>query len=149
MKVILNADHDKLGRKGDVVEVKPGYARNFLLPRKLALPATRGAVRQAEDMRRAREELEHRQLEAARELAQKIEQTKLRVSAKAGEEGQLFGSVTTTDLSEAISEALGVDLDRRRVEIPEPIRTLGSHTFVVHLMPGVDPQGQVEVVSEG
>lgn len=148
MKVILNSDVDNLGRKGDVVEVAAGYARNFLLPRRLALFATKGAVRQAEQMQRARREREARERAGAEELAQKIGEAALKISAKAGDEGHLFGSVTTSDIAEKLSEVIGQEVDRRRVELAEPIRSVGVHGFSVRLHPQVEVAGSIEVVPE-
>lgn len=148
MKVVLNSDVDNLGRKGDVVEVAAGYARNFLLPRRLALFATKGAVRQAEQMQRARREREARERAAAEELAQKIGEAALKISAKAGDEGHLFGSVTTSDIAEKLGEVIGQEVDRRRVELAEPIRSVGVHDFSVRLHPEVQVAGSIEVVPE-
>lgn len=148
MKVILNADVDSLGHKGDVVEVAPGYARNYLLPKKLALVATKGATRQAEGMRRARQERENRERATAQALAGRIAQAALRISARAGEDGQLFGSVTTADIAEQLEAVLGEHVDRRKIQVREPVRSLGVHEFSVHLRPDVTALGSIEVVAE-
>lgn len=148
MKVVLNADVDKLGRKGDIVEVAPGYARNFLLPRKLALAASKGVLRQAEQMRRAREERDRRDRAAAEEVASKIATRPLRITARAGEEGQLFGSITTSDIADRLSEVLGQEVDRRKIHLEDAIRSIGVHEFSIHLHPDVDTRGSVEVVAE-
>ncbi|MGH2769096.1 MAG: 50S ribosomal protein L9 [Actinomycetota bacterium] len=148
MRVILNADIEKLGRKGDLVEVTPGYARNYLLPKKLALTASKGAIRQAETMRRARQERESRERDAAEGLATRIEALKLTVAARAGEEGQLFGSVTTSHIAEELQRALGEEIDRRRVHLPEPVRSLGVHEFTVQVRPDVAARGSIEVIPE-
>lgn len=146
MKVVLNADIEKLGRKGDVVEVAPGYARNFLLPRNLAIPGGKGSLRQAEEMVRAREEKDRRERAAFEGLVNRIAATPLRISARAGEDGQLFGSVTTSEIAEMLSEALGEEIDRRKVELAEPIRSTGTHEFSVQLHREVTARGTVEVV---
>ena len=148
MKVVLNADIGTLGHKGDIVEVAPGYARNYLLPKNLALTATKGAVRQAEEMRRARTERERRERSAAETLAASIGGLTLRITARAGEDGQLFGSVTTTDIAEALAKSLNQDIDRRRINLPVPIRSLGSHEYTVHLRPDLTVAGAVEVVPQ-
>lgn len=148
MKVILNRDLDKLGRKGDVVEVKAGYARNYLLPRNLALPATKGSLRQADHVRNVREERDRKEVESAGALAERISGTPLRVSARAGEEGQLFGSITSSEVADRLAEALGVEMDRRKLQI-EAIRSLGVHEFEVRLHPEVVARGSIEVVAEG
>jgi large subunit ribosomal protein L9 len=146
MKVILNADVEDVGRKGDVVEVAAGYARNFLLPRKLALNATKGALLQAEQMQRARKEREERERTAAEQLAEKIKSASLRIEARAGEEGQLFGSITTSDIAEALSRQIGEEIDRRKIRIGEPVRSIGIHEFSVELHSDVEVSGLVEVV---
>jgi large subunit ribosomal protein L9 len=148
MKVILNADIDTLGRKGDLVEVAPGYARNFLLPRNLAIGVTKGALRQGEHMRRQREERESRERAAAEALASRIGGLRLRTSARAGEEGHLFGSITTAHIAELLSQALGEDIDRRRITLPEPVRSLGLHEYSVHIRADLTAKGSIEVVTE-
>jgi large subunit ribosomal protein L9 len=147
MRVILKADHPTLGHRGDVVEVKAGYARNYLLPKSMAIPATRGAVRQAEEMRRARHETERRAVEEARQLAERIGKTPIRIIARAGDEGLLFGSVTNADVAEKLSQALSAEVDRRKVHV-EAIRSLGVHSYEVHLHPEVDATGTLEVVAD-
>jgi large subunit ribosomal protein L9 len=148
MKVILNTDVDKLGRRGDVVEVAAGYGRNFLLPHKLAITATKGALKQAESMQRARTEIDRQQRQAAEALAARVAAAPLRIAAKAGEEGQLFGSVTTAGIADELSKVLGEEVDRRKVEVTSPIRTLGTHSFSVVLHHEVAATGTVEVVAE-
>lgn len=145
MKVILNADVDSVGRKGDVVEVAAGYARNFLLPRKLALTASKGALRQAEQMQRARKEREERERGAAEAIAEKIRSAPLRIEARAGEEGQLFGSITTSDIAEALSRQIGEEIDRRKITLAEPVRSTGVHEFSVDLHSDVAATGSLEV----
>jgi large subunit ribosomal protein L9 len=148
MKVVLNADISTLGHKGDIVEVAPGYARNYLLPRNLALSASRGAVKQAETMRRSRTERERRERGLADALAGRIVGAALRIPARAGEDGQLFGSVTNADIAEALTQALGEDIDRRRISLAAPIRSLGTHDYAVHIRPDVTAAGTVEVVPQ-
>lgn len=149
MRVILNADIDKLGHKGDVVEVAPGYARNYLLPKKLALAASKGAIRQAETMRRARQERENRERDAAEALAAKIGALKLTIAARAGEEGHLFGSVTTSHIADELQRALGEEIDRRKIHLPEPVRSLGVHEFTMQVRLDVVARGSIEVIAEG
>lgn len=149
MKIILNADVDKLGHKGDLVDVSAGYARNFLLPRKLAMAATKGAVKQAESMRRSREVKDQQEKAVFEQLAGKIAATPLSISVKAGAEGQMFGSVTASDIAELLTTALGDDIDRRKVQISEPIKSTGTHEFGIALRPDVLARGTIEVVSEG
>jgi large subunit ribosomal protein L9 len=148
VKVILNADVDALGHKGDLVEVAPGYARNYLLPRNLALGVTKGALKQAEHMRRQRAEREQRERAAAEALAGRISGLRLRTSARAGDEGHLFGSITTAHIAELLSQALGEEIDRRRISLPEPVRSLGLHEYAVHVRADLTVKGTVEVVTE-
>ena len=147
MRVILNADISTLGHKGDIVEVAPGYARNYLLPRNLALAANKGSVRQAETMRRSRTEREKRERATADAFAQRIATTPLTIPARAGEDGHLFGSVTTADIAEALTKALGEEVDRRKVALAAPIRSLGTHDYTVHIRADVTVAGFVEVTA--
>ena len=148
MKVVLNADIGTLGHKGDIVEVAPGYARNYLLPRNLALSASKGAVKQAETMRRSRIERERRERALADAMAGRIVGAALRIPARAGEDGQLFGSVTNADIAEALTRALGEEIDRRKINLPAPIRSLGTHDYSVHISSDVTAAGTVEVIAQ-
>lgn len=146
MKVVLRADVEDLGRKGDVLEVADGYARNFLVPRGLALGATRGVVQQAEAMRRNRAAREARDQAAAVEIAAKLT-GRIEVKARAGDGGKLFGSVTTLDIVEAVHAQTGVELDRRKVELAEPLKELGSAAVVVRLHAEVTAELGIDVVA--
>ncbi|MGH2768087.1 MAG: 50S ribosomal protein L9 [Actinomycetota bacterium] len=148
MKVVLGADLEGLGRKGDVVEVTAGYARNYLLPKRLALPASKGTLREAEWMRRSRELKESREHAAAEDLASRIGNARLVIAARAGEDGQLFGSITTSDVAEQLRRVLGEDIDRRRIHLPDPVRSLGVHEFSVPLQPDVVARGTIEVIPQ-
>lgn len=148
MKVILNTDIDTLGRKGEIVEVTAGYARNFLLPRKLALAATKGATKQAEAMTRARIERDRVEREKFDALASRITSQRLTLTARVGAEGQLFGSITAQDLADELTKLLGEEIDRRKIEVPDPIRTTGTHEFTVHLHRDVAAPATVDVVGE-
>lgn len=147
MKVILADDVDKLGRKGDVVTVKSGYARNFLLPNGLALAATKGGLRQAEQMQKARAEAEERTKEEAAAKVAKLGAHPVYISARAGEEGRLFGSVTASDVARAIEEQLDEAVDRRHIRLEEAIRSLGTHQVEVHLHEEVNALVAVEVIA--
>jgi len=147
MKVILAGDVETLGKKGDVVTVKDGYARNYLVPKGLAMMATKGALRQAEMMRRAREETEAKAREEAQARVAALEVSPVYISARAGEGEKLFGSVTSSDVARGIEEQLGHALDRRDVHLEEPIRSLGSHSVTVHLYEGVTATVTVEVLA--
>ena len=150
MKLILTAEVDHLGVSGDIVEVKDGYGRNFLLPRGLAIVASRGAERQAEEIRRAREAKAVQGLEHARELKTALEglgAVELSVKA-AGDSGKLFGSVTGADVVSAIKKAGGPNLDKRTVQLPKGhVRSTGSHTVVIRLHPDVAASVSLNVVA--
>ena len=147
MKVILADDVDKLGRKGDVVSVADGYARNYLVPQGLALFASKGALRQAEQMRRAREEQERKIKEEAAARVGRLGASPVYISARAGEEGRLFGSVTKADVARAIEEQLGEAVDRHLVRLDDPIRELGTHQVDIHLHEEVNAMVTVEVIA--
>jgi large subunit ribosomal protein L9 len=147
MKVILAADVEKLGHKGDVVTVADGYARNFLVPKGLALTASKGALKQAEQMRRAREEETKKAKDAAAAKVATLGASPVYISARAGEEGKLFGSVTNSDVARAIVEQLGEEVDRRQIRLEDPIRTLGSHQVEIHLHEEVNALVTVEVIA--
>ena len=133
MKIVLREDVDTLGRKGDLVEVADGYARNYLVPRGLAMKATKGVVAQAESMRRNRQAREVRDRTAAEELAGRLNAAPLTVGARAGEGGTLFGSVTTADIVAALLDSTGIEIDRRAVMLDDPIRELGEVEVPVRL----------------
>lgn len=147
MKVILAADVDKLGHKGDVVTVADGYARNFLVPKGLAMTASKGALKQAEQMRRAREEVAKKAKEEAALKVATLAASPVYISARSGEEGKLFGSVTNADVARAIVEQLGEEIDRRDIRLEDPIRTLGTHQIEVHLHEDVNALVTVEVIA--
>jgi large subunit ribosomal protein L9 len=147
VKVVLREDVDHLGLKGDILEVADGYARNFLMPRGLAIKASKGSVAQAASMRRNREARERRDREAAEAVATRLRGKRLEIPARAGEGGRLFGSVTTADLADAVQAQLGVEVDRRRVQLDEPLKELGEVEVVIRLHSGVDAELTVAVVS--
>jgi large subunit ribosomal protein L9 len=150
MKLILTAEVEHLGTSGDIVEVKDGYGRNFLLPRGLAIVASRGAERQAEEIKRAREIKSVQGLEHAKELKTAIEglgSVELAVKA-AGDTGKLFGSVTAADVVAAIKKAGGPNLDKRTVQLPKAhIKSVGTHPIAVRLHPEVDASVALSVVA--
>jgi large subunit ribosomal protein L9 len=148
MKIILQRDVEKLGGPGDIVEVKDGYARNFLIPRGLAVQASKGALRHADRMKDAHAARQSRQKQEAETLAGRIGKTPVRIAAQAGEEGRLFGSVTSQDIADGLARSLGQKVDRRRINLGEPIRSTGTHVVQVHLHPEVNADITVEVVAE-
>jgi large subunit ribosomal protein L9 len=147
VKVVLRDDVENLGLKGDIVDVRDGYARNYLVPRGLAFKATDGVVKQADAMRRNREQREVRDVAAANDLAARLAARPVQVSARAGEGGKLFGSVTATDVATGIEEQFGITIDRHKVDLPEPLKELGSTDVRVRLHAGVDATVTVEVVA--
>ncbi|KAA1246999.1 50S ribosomal protein L9 [Mycobacterium simiae] len=152
MKLILTADVDHLGVVGDTVEVKDGYGRNFLLPRGLAIVASRGAQRQADEIRRARETKMVRDREHANEIKTAIEALgAISLPVKtAGDSGKLFGSVTAGDVVNAIKKAGGPNLDKRIVRLPKThIKSVGTHPVVVHLHSEIDVEIALDVVARG
>ena len=145
MKVIMQKTVDRLGDPGDVADVADGYARNYLIPRGLAVKAEKGTVHHAESLKRAHESRTKAQKGEFEALAARIIQTSVVVTARAGEEGKLFGSVTAADIAEALSAQAGVPVDRRDVHLDEPIRSVGTHEVTVHLHAEVDPVITVDV----
>ena len=147
MKLILNQDVAGLGAPGDVVEVKDGYGRNYLVPRGYAQRWTKGADKQIATIRRAREVREVRDLGHANEIKGQLAGLKVRLPARSGEGGRLFGSVTTGDIVTAVTAAGGPQLDRRLVQVKAPIKALGQHTVSVKVHPEVEATLTVEVVA--
>jgi large subunit ribosomal protein L9 len=146
MQVILRSDLDGLGKRGDIVDVSDGHARNYLLPKGLALKATAGAVDQAAKMRRSRDLRDASDRDAATTIASTLVPKVISITAKAGSEGKLFGSVTTADIVAAIEEQTGIRLDRKSLHLDEAIKTLGEHTATASLHHAVSFPIRVEVV---
>jgi large subunit ribosomal protein L9 len=148
MKLILTADVPNLGAPGDIVEVKDGYGRNYLLPRSLAVVATRGAEKQVAAIQRAQRARQIRDLGHAKEVAGQLGGLNLTIKAKAaGDSGRLFGSVTAADVVDAVRAAGGPALDRRAVEVPAQIKTVGTHKVTVRLHPEVTTEVDLAVVA--
>src|SRR4051794_12295774 len=149
MKLILTQEVGGLGAPGDIVEVKDGYGRNFLVPRGLAIKWTRGTESQVSQIRRGREVREIRDLGQAQEVAAQLGALSVTLQARAGQGGRLFGSVTAADVVDAVKAAGGPSLDKRRVELPAAhIKTVGSHTVSVRLHPEVVATVDVEATPE-
>jgi large subunit ribosomal protein L9 len=148
MRIILQKEIDKLGAPGDIVQVADGYARNYLIPRGLAAPATKGTVRHAERLRAGHEERQRRARQEAEAVASRLAKAPVRIAAQAGEEGRLFGSITAQDVADEVGKQLDHPIDRRRVHLDEPIRSLGTHEVKVHLHPEVDATVTVDVVAQ-
>ena len=149
MKLILTQEVSGLGGPGDVVEVKDGYGRNFLVPQGLAMRWTRGGEKQIATIRRAREVREIRDLGQAQDVASALGSLHVTLPTRAGDGGRLFGSVTASDVADAVKAAGGPKLDRRRIELPHPIKTVGTHRVAVRLHPDVSAELDVEVVPAG
>ena len=148
MDVILLEDVARVGRAGEVCKVAPGYARNHLFPKGLAIVATEGVLKQIEQKREV-EDKRQRQLEAeARELASELEGLTLTIRAKPGEKDRLYGSITSSDIAEALEKETGRSIDRRKLELEEPIRQLGTYTVPVRLLPDQTPSIRVDVVGQ-
>ena len=148
MKLILTHEVDQLGAPGDVVDVKDGYGRNFLVPRGFAVRWTRGAATQIDSLKRAREVREVRDLGHAEQIRAQLEGLSVRLTARAGASGRLFGAVTVADIATAIRAAGGPDVDRRRIQVGQPIKSLGSHDVTVRVHDDVASTVTVEVVSD-
>ncbi len=148
MKIVLRDDVDNLGQKGDVVDVADGYARNYLVPRGLAIRAERGVVKQAEAMRRNRSAREQRDREAAQTLAARLTERTVSVPARAGEGGKLFGSITAADIVAALQDQLGIELDRKRLSLDEPLKELGPVELPVRLHTDVVVALKIDVVAQ-
>ncbi|MEY4079751.1 MAG: ribosomal protein [Actinomycetota bacterium] len=146
MNLILREDIAGLGKRGDIVTVADGHARNYLLPRGLAFTATDGAIAQANAMRRRRDLREAADRDSARTVAEALAAKPLTIKAKAGNEGRLFGSVTTADIAAALAKQASVTLDRKKI-VSQPIRTVGAHTAVVRLHADVEVAIKINVVA--
>jgi large subunit ribosomal protein L9 len=150
MKIILQKPVEKLGLPGDVVEVADGYARNYLVPRGMAVKAQKGAVKQVDTLKRAHSaRLSKERVEFEAIAAQLVAAGVISISANAGEEGKLFGSVTAADIAAAVATQAGVTIDRKDIHLEEPIRSVGTHEVRVHLFLDVDPVITIEVVAAG
>lgn len=146
-KLILTHEVTGLGEPGDVVEVKDGYARNFLIPRRLATPWTKGAESQVSAIRKARKAREIASLDEAKAVADSLAAKSVVVTAHAGESGRLFGAVTTGDIADAVVAAAGPQVDKRKIEIGQPIKSTGDYTVSVRLHPEVSAKINVKVVA--
>ena len=147
MRLVLRSDVDNVGKKGDIVDVSAGFGRNYLLRRGLAFTATDGATTQATAMRRARDLNDAKERSAGEEVARVLVPKVITITAKAGTEGRLFGSVTSNDVVDAIAAQAGIELDRRKLHLAEPIKTLGTHEVPARLHPEVEFAITVEVVA--
>lgn len=148
MKVILKQDVESLGDAGDIVQVADGYGNNYLVPRGLAMRATKGALADAEAIRQARTKRAARNLAEAQEQQRRLEAKPVKIVARAGEDGTLYGSVGNTAIVAAVSQQLGIEVDRRRVPIERPLKRLGAHEVSIRLHPELTATIRIEVVRE-
>jgi large subunit ribosomal protein L9 len=146
VKLVLYSDVEALGKRGDVVDVADGYARNFLLPRKLAGEADKGALAQLDAQQKAHQRREAQELADARALAARLESATLRIEAKAGENGKLFGAVTNADVAAAIARSLSVAIDKHKIELASQIKAIGSYPVEIRLHKDVIARAAVDVV---
>jgi len=146
VRVVLRTDVDGVGKKGDILDVADGFARNFLIPKGRAIKATDGVEAQAAAMRRSRDLKDAKDREGAETVARRLVPMVIRIPARAGSEGRLFGSITAQDVVTAVFDQAGVELDRRRLHLDEPIKTVGTHEVPVRLHPDVQFRVTIEVV---
>ncbi|MCC6174321.1 MAG: 50S ribosomal protein L9 [Chloroflexi bacterium] len=145
MKVILSKDVQGTGKAGDVVDVADGYARNFLIPRKLAIPATTSALQNVEQRKTAEAKRAANEEATARALAERLTSAPVVLTAKVGDQGRLYGSITSADIAEQLTAKLGQPIDKRRIELEDPIRTLGAHDVTIRLHRNVTAAVKVDV----
>ncbi len=148
MKVLLKHDVSKLGKAGQVKNVADGYARNFLIPQGLAVLATPGAMKQADVLAKAEQMRQAKLAADASAVAEGIKQVTLTFTARAGEGGKLYGSITTQQIADELKRVSGIEVDKRKLELREPIRALGAHKVAVHLATDLEPELTVNVVAE-
>ncbi|MDU6552686.1 50S ribosomal protein L9 [Finegoldia magna] len=148
MKVILTSDVDKLGKAGEMVNAKTGFARNFLLPNKLAVEATKENIKIWEEKQAELRAIERENIKNANELKEKIENTKVKIIAKTGEGDRLFGSITSMDIEKALKEQHGLDVDKKKIEMKDNIKSLGTFNVVVKVYPDINANLEVIVDKE-
>ncbi len=148
MKVILLDTIDGVGKKGETRDVRDGFGRNFLVPRGLAMPATKGNLKKVQEHAKTVMEKKEKDLKTAELVKQRLEETPIIVKKKSGVDGKLFGSVTAKDVVEAVKKGLDVDIDRRTVRLDEPIKMTGVYTVEVHLDKGIAAQLKLEIEEE-
>lgn len=145
MKIILTQDVPKLGSSGTVQDVKPGFARNYLIPQGMAVIATKGSIKQVEERQAADARRIAKQEEEMRGLSDRIQGMRIQIEARVGEQGRLFGSVTAADIAEKLAAEVGEEIDRRKIDLDEPIRTVGEHQVTVRLVGRLQPTVNVVV----
>lgn len=145
MKVILQQEVKKLGKKGDIIEVSEGYARNYLLPQKLAIPATNTNVNTAQQQKEAEKRKIQRVLDEAKVMASQLAKVEVTLSVKTGEGGKMFGSVTAKDIADALAAQCGIDMDKRKLELKDAIKSPGTYPVTIKIHPEVSAQIQVHI----
>lgn len=145
MKIILTQDVSKLGATGTVQDVKPGFARNYLIPQGMAVVATRGTIKQVEERQAAEARRVAKLEEQLKGLSERLHGMRVQIEARVGEQGRLFGSVTSSDVAEKLTELVGEEIDRRKVDLDEPIRTVGEHAVTIRLVGRLQPVVNVVV----
>lgn len=148
MKVILQEDIKALGKKGQIIEVKEGYARNYLLPKKLAVEATQGNVKELNHQKEIKSQKAEREQQEAQKLAAKINGVTLTLKVKSGENGKLFGAVTSKDIAEGLAKLHKIDLDRRKIDLSENIKSVGDYEIKVKLHSQVSAEFKVKIIPE-
>ena len=148
MKILLQKAVENLGEPGEIVQVADGYARNYLIPRGFASPATKGAMKHAERLKTLQTERVRKAKGEAEALAARLAKTPVRMQTQAGEDGRLFGSITGHQIAEQVEAQLGERIDHRQLRLEQPIRSLGAHTVTIHLHPEVDAAITVDVASQ-
>jgi large subunit ribosomal protein L9 len=146
MKLILLQDVKGLGKKDEIVNVADGYARNYLIPKKMAREATEGSIKQIQQEKKALQKRKSKEREEAMELAAKLSKSSTVIKVKAGEQGKLFGSITSKDIAEALNTQYGLKVDKRKIELSEPIKSLGNYEVGVKLAANVDAKITVKIV---
>ncbi|NLC63318.1 MAG: 50S ribosomal protein L9 [Thermoanaerobacterales bacterium] len=145
MKVILLKDLTNLGKRGDIVNVAEGYARNYLFPKKLAEQATEGGIKQVEQQKQAEEKKKKKERELALNMAEKLSKAQIVLNVRAGEQGKLFGSITSKDISQALKKQYKINVDKRKIELAEPIKSIGEYDVMIKLAPEIDTKLRLKV----
>jgi large subunit ribosomal protein L9 len=148
MKVILLENIENLGKKGESHEVKEGFGRNFLIPRRLAIPATKGNVKSLQEHAKKLIDRKEREAKTAEGTKQRLDEASITIKHKAGQDGKLFGSVTAKELAEVIKKELGIAVDRKSIRLDDPIKMTGAYAVEIHLEKGITAQVKVEVEQE-
>lgn len=148
MKVILKQNIKKVGEIGDIVEVSNGFARNFLIPQGKAISYTKGNFKEVEHLKKKELAKKEKELNEAKDLAEKLDNISLEIKVKAGKEGKLFGSITSKDIAEGILSEYNIELDRKKIDLKEPLKKLGIHDIPINLYKDVVPQIKVNLISD-